>query len=89
MSNLKKLLSISTESQEINTNNGWGFGGICGTRYEFNNNVVLIIGKASTRHRGSYHCISAYHNGTPIKGVHRVSRLNDNMIQIITETIKN
>jgi len=47
----KEVLALSKE--EVNTNNGWGFGGMVGAVYTFENDFSLRIGRADYRHMKS------------------------------------
>lgn len=51
------LLVTPHEVSDYNTNNGWGFGGSRGKKYVFQSGGVILtlkIGKAGTRHMGSF-----------------------------------
>jgi hypothetical protein len=48
----KEILGLC--GKEFNSNNGWGFGGARGFRYQFSELVSLTIGAASTRHMGEF-----------------------------------
>lgn len=48
------ILNKAIKQEQINTNNAWGFGGTRGTKYYFDKNVTLVLGKAGTRHQGEF-----------------------------------
>ena len=50
ISNIKKLV---LKGEEINTNNGWGFGWVSVDNYIFKDCSSMFIGKRYYRHTGS------------------------------------
>jgi hypothetical protein len=47
---MKLQTEHSYTEESFNSNNAWGFGGAIGTRYKFEHDITLTIGKAYYRH---------------------------------------
>ena len=47
MISVSKLIQLAVKVEEMNTNHGWGFGGLAGDNYIFKDGSYMSIGKRS------------------------------------------
>jgi hypothetical protein len=54
--------------ENFNTNNGWGFGGVSGNRYYYDNGICIIKGSRSYRHTGGSGYSKVTYQGIEVVG---------------------
>lgn len=78
--NISKQFAIKTEN--VHTTNSWGFQGVIGKQYYFENGSSIVIGSFYTRHCGSYKTMTLFY--PPNSG-----KFASETIPVITEYLKN